>query len=350
MVATPHYYVYPFGINADDLTAIPDNAAVDGSVSYYAGWTDPYEYDLLTNPAALPIPRGQMNQLFFDITLNIQEYQQYGTPQWVAGNTVLYPIYARVYYNNLVYENQVSNNTATPGADATWNVVSGNTGGLPIGTIIDYAGIGAPTDFISCNGSAVSRTTYANLLDVLTQVQNGTTTNTLNTVSGLTNTADMYIGMPIEGTGIPSGTTIASIVDGTDITMSANATASGTVAITFFNWGNGDGSTTFNLPDLRRSVTVGYQGSGTSVLGNVPGQYGGVESHSVGLNEIPNHTHDAPSGHDYIVAGSPNNVYQGAANQGTISTITGDISGYSAQTALSLIQPSAIVTKCIKYR
>ena len=119
------YYVYPFGTDADDLTAIPDNAALDGSVSYQDGWTPPYEYNLLTNPAALPIPRGQMNQLFYDITLNIKEYQDYGTPQWVVGNTVEYPIYARVYYGGLVYENQVADNTITPGVDSTWLIVSG---------------------------------------------------------------------------------------------------------------------------------------------------------------------------------------------------------------------------------
>lgn len=121
---TPHYFLYPFGQNADDLTAIPDAPAIDGSVSYYYGWTDPYEYNLLTNPAALPIPRGQMNQLFYDVTLNIQEYQQYGVPAWYS--TISYPIYARVYYSNLVYENQVASNTATPGTDISWLVVSGN--------------------------------------------------------------------------------------------------------------------------------------------------------------------------------------------------------------------------------
>lgn len=162
-MTTPHYYTYPFGQNADDLMAIPDAAAVDGSVSYFAGWTDPYEYNLLTNPAALPIPRGQMNQLFFDITLNIQEYQQYGVPQWVVGNTVLYPLYARVYYLNQIFENQVVDNTATPGTDATWYLISGG-GSVPPGVVLDFAGSGSPPPgFIFCDGAAISRTTYANL-------------------------------------------------------------------------------------------------------------------------------------------------------------------------------------------
>lgn len=124
MPAPYYYYQNPFAISADDLTTIPTNAAVDGSVSYFAGWTDPYEYNLLTNPAALPIPRGQMNQLFYDITNNLQEYQQYGNPQWIPGNIFPYPINAIVYYNGLVYRNLVASNTVTPGTDSSWQSLS----------------------------------------------------------------------------------------------------------------------------------------------------------------------------------------------------------------------------------
>jgi len=121
-MAISRYFPYAFGVDADDLTSIPDAAAVDGSVSYQEGWTVPYQYNLLTNPSALPIPRGQMNELFYDITLNIKQYQEYGTPEWYSG--VSYPIYARVYYNNLVYQNLVASNTATPGTDLTWQLAS----------------------------------------------------------------------------------------------------------------------------------------------------------------------------------------------------------------------------------
>jgi prepilin-type processing-associated H-X9-DG protein len=342
-----YYYVYPFGQFADDLSSIPTNAAGDGSVSYNQGWTDPYEYNLLTDPAALPIPRGQMNQLFYDITNNLQQYQQYGTPQWVIGNTVSYPIYARVYYSGLVYESQISNNTNTPGTDSTWNVISGDISGIPVGTQIDFCGPGVPVNFLFCDGSAISRTTYASLLSALTEVQMGTITNTMNTVSGLTSTRSMYAGQAIEGTGIPSGTTISLIVDMNNITISQNATASGTISIQSFNWGNGDGSTTFNIPNLQRSTTIGSGGSGTSVIGHVAGQQGGVESHTIALGEIPNHTH----GVSYWADQNPGPV---SNVSGTIATSTnpGGINGYpgGGQTSLSLMQPSSVVIKCIKYQ
>lgn len=63
---------------------------------------------------------------------------------------------------------------------------------MPIGTIVTFAGNTAPTNWLICDGSAISRTTYSDLFNVL-------------------------------------GTT----------------------------YGNGDGSSTFNLPDLRTRVAVG---------------------------------------------------------------------------------------------
>ena len=35
------YYLYPFAISADDLTAIPNTPPINGSVNYQTGWTTP---------------------------------------------------------------------------------------------------------------------------------------------------------------------------------------------------------------------------------------------------------------------------------------------------------------------
>ena len=60
---------------------------------------------------------------------------------------------------------------------------TGNTGntGVPAGCIMPYVGTTAPTDYLICDGSAVSRTTYANLFAVIgTSFGAGDGTTTFN--------------------------------------------------------------------------------------------------------------------------------------------------------------------------
>jgi len=71
-------------------------------------------------------------------------------------------------------------------------------------------------------------------------------------------------------------------------------------------WGPGDGSTTFNIPDLRRRVPVGT-GTGTAQLGGDVGDLGGAED--VALTEaqlrahshsLSAHTHDHEHYHEHV--------------------------------------------------
>ena len=62
-------------------------------------------------------------------------------------------------------------------------------------------------------------------------------------------------------------------------------------------WGSGDGSTTFNVPDLRGRVTAGIDGS----AGRMPdgldalGETGGSHQHALAVSEMPVHNHSAAS-------------------------------------------------------
>jgi microcystin-dependent protein len=59
-------------------------------------------------------------------------------------------------------------------------------------------------------------------------------------------------------------------------------------------YGNGDGSTTFNVPDLRGNVPVGYKLNDSS-FGTMGGK-GGEKTHTLGNNEIPAGQYSIPGG------------------------------------------------------
>lgn len=188
---------------------------------------------------------------------------------------------------------------------------------MPAGTIIDFGGSAAPSGFLSCDGSAISRTTYSRLFSAI-------------------------------------GTT----------------------------WGAGDGSTTFNLPNLQRKATIGAGGTAVSGPANTVGATGGEEKHTLATGELPAHNHGVSDpGHNHSVndpghshntsiyanaTGGPNTGFIGPGS-GTASletfTSTTSFTGISLNaastgitttntgsgTAFNVMQPSAVVLKCIKY-
>ena len=135
----------------------------------------------------------------------------------------------------------------------------GITGGGPVwtGTIQDFAGPPAniPLGYLNCDGSAVSRTTYAGLFTAI-------------------------------------GTT----------------------------WGDGDGTTTFNVPDLNARFTSG----------GTPGETGGNASIVLTLDQLPAHSHtiqDPGHVHASVVTHSTNTAGAAAG-----SVVAGNTS--SAQTGI----------------
>lgn len=99
--------------------------------------------------------------------------------------------------------------------------------GVPTGAVIPFAGTAVPTGYLVCQGQAVSRTTYAALF-----------------------------------TALGSGSS---------------------------PWGPGDGSTTFNLPDLRTKFPLGRATSGA--FSSMAGAGGSIDH----THTTPNHTHSTAS-------------------------------------------------------
>ena len=100
---------------------------------------------------------------------------------------------------------------------------------------------------------------------------------------------------PFAGTTVPEGYLLC---DGSAVDRTTYATLFGVIGTTF---GAGDGSTTFNLPDLGGRVPLGV--SSTHLLGST----GGSETVTLTESELPAHVHEVPQhGHeDTIEATTP---------------------------------------------
>ena len=138
------------------------------------------------------------------------------------------------------------------------------TDAVPAGVLVPFAGITAPDGWLLCDGSAISRTTYADLYAVI---------------------STMY--------------------------------------------GAGNGSSTFNLPDLRGRMALGLDNMGgasadvvTAGVADTLGSTAGVEAHTLTVDEMPNHSHRLYEG----LTGGPESGprwYSNASNSGHLIESTG---------------------------
>ena len=85
------------------------------------------------------------------------------------------------------------------------------------------------------------------------------------------------------GASAPSGYLLCNGAAVSRTTYAALFSAIGT------NYGVGDGSTTFNVPNLQGRVPVGYSSADAEF--NVRGETGGAKTHTLASNEIPAHVH-----------------------------------------------------------
>lgn len=136
-----------------------------------------------------------------------------------------------------------------------------NTSGVPVGAVIPHAGFTAPTNYAFAYGQAINRVTFASLQAVLTSAQTGSISSGTPTITGLSDTSQLGYGVAVEATGIPGGAIILSCA-ATTCTMNGNATVTRSGTMTFYPYGAGDGSLTFNLPDYRGRGLIGRDNMG----------------------------------------------------------------------------------------
>ena len=127
---------------------------------------------------------------------------------------------------------------------------------MPTGSVVMWSTTSAPSGWLLCDGSAVSRTTYASLFAVI-------------------------------------GTT----------------------------FGAGDGSTTFNVPNFKGRMPVGYNSAETEF--DAIGETGGEKTHTLTAAEMPAHTHSIPSIVASVVNGGGTRTSNNDATNGQDSIDTG---------------------------
>ena len=84
--------------------------------------------------------------------------------------------------------------------------------------------------------------------------------------------------MTVELGCVAGGVTTVSSKTAFTVTLAANANANETITATFFMWGNGNGSTTFNLPDYRGLIPMGNNIMGGVASSNMSDTYFGSTS------------------------------------------------------------------------
>lgn len=123
--------------------------------------------------------------------------------------------------------------------------------------------------------------------------------------------------LPYAGTASPD-TNVWLLCDGDAVSRTTYAALFTAIGTTF---GNGDGSTTFNLPDLRGRVPMGLDNMGGSSANRVTdasadslGGAVGSEDHTLTASEMPSHTHSINHDHGSFTSGA------GTAHSHTMGT------------------------------
>lgn len=243
-----------------------------------------------------------------------------------------------------------------------------------VGTILPWAGLVAPPNYVFAYGQEISRATYPLFFSTSTFSTSVVCTSGLNVLSGLGDTQSIKVGATVEATCIPPGTTVTSIA-GSSVTVSAGATISTAVTAVFFPYGNGNGSTTTNVPDLRGRSIAGRDNMGGSVAGRLTstffaapglGATAGFQSNTLSLIHLPPYTPVGAITNGAITSTTPQlggsaGTTQGNTPQSTVigataivitstqatSTFAGTPQGGS-QTPFGVVQPSMELNYVIK--
>ncbi len=200
--------------------------------------------------------------------------------------------------------------------------------GTAVGTVLQWSGLVAPQRYVFAYGQELSRVTYSALYSAITLTSTVNCTSSSNILTGLSDTQQIPIGAPVEATCVAGGTTVTSKT-GSTVTVSNNANITTSVSAIFYPWGNGNGTSTFNVPDLRGRALVGRDNLGGTAASRLTltyyganpdgvGAAGGSQSQTLVLANLPAYT---PTG-TIVSTQVAHNHFTANADVGNSTTVT----------------------------
>ncbi|MEJ2767540.1 phage tail protein [Mycetohabitans sp. B46] len=331
------FFVKSFA-EAGDREAVPNNIQTTGDVSYEQGYGYDYQRDQAIDPLAKPIERNKHNAILHDITEAVQQYQVFGTPEWITAEDndgVPYPYARRAHVRYRasetgpwdVYESLVDNNTTEPSDATKWaSVVSvvasqeqaaagtdNSTIMTPlrvtqaiaasssnVGQVGYFFRSSAPMGWLAADGAMVSRTEYAALWEAMgcPDTGDGLTTFTLPDLRGY-----FLRGLDL-GAGRDFGRTLGSVQDSQNKAHAHAASASADGNHVHSAWTDEQGLHRHGVhdPGHNHGTEVPHGGGHAhfrSVVGpfGISGYYNTHHAHTgISIHDAGNHAHSVSIG------------------------------------------------------
>ena len=167
--------------------------------------------------------------------------------------------------------------------------------------------------------------------------------------------------LPFAGSALPGNPNDYLFCNGAAVSRSTYSTLFTAIGITY---GVGNGSTTFNLPDLRGRVIAGQDDMGGAsanrltgltggVDGDVLGGSGGAETHTLATSELPAHDHDIDTAFknnstNGVAGNYPTGTNVSSPSGAQLSANTNSIKNTGGGGAHNNVQPTFILNYIIK--
>lgn len=288
-------------------------------------------------------------------------------------------IYGEGNYRQIVKDrnsNLIWDAVTAPGGGGSTPTSVGD--GNLVGTVLPWSGLVAPNQYLFAYGQEISRTTYPEFYTAVTQSINVICSSASNILTGIADTSQVKIGSAIElSLCVAAGTTVTAKTAAT-LTLSNPASVSINAVATLFPWGNGNGTTTLNVPDFRGYVMAGRDNMGGTAASRLTTTYfnpggtsnpaalgaaGGTQSHTQTISEMVAHDHgghtDGNTAANSVLIGALNYTSPGGGavvygtSGGTTTNLalpfhTHTISSQGATTPFSIVQPTVTLNYVVK--